>query len=256
MDKNPFALTLSFHIQDRIGQYDRVLIIDKSDATTSKLIFNGMDTLLSHLMPSAFVLVINNYYFTNISYMRLISRRICFPFLQKTYWNSNDTFEGLSSEGRERIMKPLIRRNWVEKGTKIYQPMFPTKGLFSGDSSDYNTDYVRKHSLYHSKGVGNIFIENKVGITEIKKDNLIDISPKYVHNDHVLLTNSSINILKWQNWIVENLFPDLNKLSAEKCKNIKEFYKTGIRFNNTVIGNYMTSLNFDKVSPQVDPPGK
>ena len=83
---NSVMVEPKFHIDSRIGQYDRMLIVEKSDGQKLKLNFSGVDTLSFALTPSAFTLIVNNFYFTNISYMFFLSRRLGFPFPEKTFF--------------------------------------------------------------------------------------------------------------------------------------------------------------------------
>ena len=240
LDQYLFTGSPNYYIQNRIGQFDRVLIVEKSNSKTPKLMFNGTDTILSYMMPSAFVLRINNFYFTNISYMFLISRRIGFPYPKKISWLSNNMFEGFLVDGRERIMSPLIRNNIADKGIRLYQVMFPTGGLLLGDGSNYNTAYVKKHSLYHSKGVGNIFLEMENKMTEITQDDFINLNPEHIQDDELLFAKSSINVLKWQNWLAENMFPEVSKLPSKARKDIKTRYRAGIKINKIAIRRFET----------------
>lgn len=241
-DGNWVNVAPNFYIENRIGQYDRMLIVEKSKGQKLKLNFGGVDTMSFALTPSAFTLIVNNFYFTNISYMFLLSRRLGFPFPEKTFFRSNSNqLEAEISEGRERIMLPIIRRVFCEKGTQILQPMF-AGGLFDVDLSYYESDYVRRHSMDHGKGVGNFFLEREGAFSECGKGDLINLSPKYVQDDRKLFIQSAINIFTWQNWLLK-LMPSLDRLPREEKRWVKERFRVGASLNNMLIKHHERILN-------------
>lgn len=236
-DNNSVMIEPNFHIDNRIGQYDRMLIVEKSDGQKLKLNFGGVDTSSFAITPSAFTLIVNNFYFTNISSMFFLSRRLGYPFPEKTFFSPNSNrFEAEFYEGRERIMRPVIRRVFYERGTKIYQPMFAGR-LIEGDLSFYKSNYVRRHSLDHRKGIGNLFVDREGYLAEYEHEALININPGYVHDDRKLHIQSVINILKWQNWLSE-LQPSLERLPREERQKVREDIKEDIRFNNLLIKHH------------------
>lgn len=241
LDKNYADVDPNFHIENRIAQYDRLLIIEKSDSTREKLNFGGVDNLAFSLMPSAFLLVVGNYYFTNISYMFLFHRRLGFPFPKNMYVQPDD--ERLVAEfsnGINRIMYPLLRKPIKEKGIVLYQPMF-RRGLVEGTNDKYNNDYVTKHSMNFDEGVGNIFIQNNGKLNEYSKEEIVNLTPAYVHEEEKLRMNSAINIREWQNWLTHQM-PSLDKLSVEQKKYVKQRFKTGVLINNLFIRHIKESL--------------
>lgn len=241
-DQNSVMVDPNFYIENRIGQYDRMLIIEKSDSRKIRLNFGGVDTLSFALTPSAFTLIVNNICFTNISYMFLVSRRLGFPFSQKTFFRpQSNQLESEISEGKERIILPVIRQAVRERGTKIYQPMF-AGGLFYGDLSYYDSGYVRAHSMDHEKGVGNLYIEREGKLSEYGKKGLINFNTSIIQDDRELLNQSSINILIWQNWLSEKLLPSLEQLSPEDRREIKERFRGAVRFNNLLIKHHEEKL--------------
>lgn len=111
LDKNYTDVEPNFHIESRMSQYDRMLIVEKSDSDRSKLNLGGVSSLSFSFTPSAFVLIVNNYYFTNISYMYLLHRRLGFPFPKEMYLQRDDErVEAYFSSGRNRIMRPRMRK--------------------------------------------------------------------------------------------------------------------------------------------------
>ncbi|RFA29935.1 hypothetical protein CAI21_08925 [Alkalilimnicola ehrlichii] len=241
LDKNYVDIEPQFAIASRMGQYDRMLCIEKSDGETKKLNFGGVDTVAFAFSPTAFVLIVNNYYFTNISHMFLISRRIGFPYPRSAYiLPDSDRLEIDLHPGRERMSLPLIRRRMKERGTVIYQPMFPG-GLVDGDMSIYDKPYVRKHSLDHAQGRGSLFLEVRNGLQELRPGQSISIEPHHVHDDWELFVSTAVHVCEWQNWLNSQL-PSMDKLSKAQQAYIKKRYGLARKLNNMLIRHHTSLL--------------
>jgi len=237
LDKNIANINPTFHISTRIGQYDRTLFISKSNSSKDKLNIGGPDTLSFAYTPSAFTLIVNNYYFTNISYYFLFSRRIGFPYPASINLLPDEKTEGRVeaniSGGKRRIMQPLIRFPVGPVCVEIYQPMFKG-GLIEGVIEEYYCDYVRENSLDFENGIGAIFKSEGTKITRHLGDENISLSPGYVYPDEILFFESAINVLKWQNHL-NTILPDLNLLPKEQRKNYKAIFARVSQINRYLI---------------------
>lgn len=203
LDKNYANVDPNFHIDTRIGQFDRLLFVEKTDSERSRLNFGGVDTFSFALTPSAFLLIINNLYLTNVSYMFFLSRRLGFPYPSSISMVPQSAHVKCDfAPGLGRIMKPVVRRPISEKGICFYQPMY-AGGLFREEPNDVyeNDEFVRAHSIDHAAGVGSIFVEDGVRFIELKAQDKIKVQPRPKHKDEEKFIQSSINILEWQNWI-------------------------------------------------------
>lgn len=235
LDKNYANIAPNFHIDGRIGQHDRMVIIEKSNIKRTRLNFSGVDCLSFSLAPSAFMLAVNNYYFTNISSSFLFANRIGFPYPSDQKLMPDGRLSFTCHGGTERIMRPLIRRPIRPGGVVLYQPMF--KGELIEPRIDlYETDYVRSHSLDFIKGIGNIYVEEDGALTERKSGEKFSIVPKIVRIDHRHRSESSINIFEWQNWLTSKL-PDLGEMDKRDQKNIKSQYNAARMMNNALISH-------------------
>lgn len=239
LDKNYADVEPKFHIQRRIGQSDRLLIIQKSDYQSQRLNFSGVEALTFALTPSAFTLIINNYYFTNISTGYLFAARIGFPFPKILSVSPDaDRIDCEFSTGNERIMRPFLRKAIREKGTRFYQPMYGNLLVSAGIESYYQSSkYVQEHSMVLDKGIGNIFEELADSVKEHDHDDSINLTPAITYPDHELMKQSSIEILEWQNWLT-TLIPSLEKLSPDQRQEIKSKFRTAVRINNKWIEHY------------------
>lgn len=241
LDKNIANVEPSFHIESRIGQYDRMLIVDKSDFRESRLNIGGTDTLCFAFTPSTLLLIINAYYFTNISSMFLCSRRLGFPYVKSIKLRpDSDDVEVDLVQGRERIMLPIMRKHISEIGARYYQPMFKG-GLMKGETPYYDSEYVRNHSMDAESGVGNIFKETPDGLIEYKKADKINIEPHVIQNEKFINVKSAINILEWQIWLQTDL-PDMSMLRSEQKKYVRNKFRIAKKYNESFINHYKGML--------------
>lgn len=240
LDKDYAKVDPNFHIETRISQSDRMLIVEKSDSDKSKLNLGGIDTLSFSLTPSAFVLIVNNYYFTNISYGFLLHRRLGFPYPDEMYIQSDGRIEMNFVHGRNRIMRPLLRKVIEENGNIFYQPMF-RGGLIEGHISGYDNDYVKSHSLSFENGTGNIFQEENGCLIEHKLGSSFLVKPSTTQKDKKIFIKSAINVLKWQNWLVQ-FMPKSDRLNRDHKNYVKKRFKTGVRVNEMFIQHHESGL--------------
>jgi hypothetical protein len=241
LDKDVADVDPNFHIETRLGQHDRLLIVEKSDYSGKRLNFVGVDTISFALTPSAFMLIVNNYHFTNVSSLFLCARRLGFPYAQSMRLHpGRDETEVQLANGRERVTRPIMRRGIAEKGSVIYQPMFKG-GLVEEIRELYDTEYVREHSLRFSDGVGNLFVESSAGVKEIYRHNEICLNPSKDQASRVLDIHSGINILEWQLWLHEEL-PNMDLLSQEQRRYIKARFGGADRINKALLQHYRKML--------------
>lgn len=241
LDKDIANVEPNFHIETRLGRHDRLLIVEKSDFSGKRLNFVATDTINFALTPSAFMLIVNNYHFTNISSLFLCARRLGFPYAERMrLLPGREETEVDLAEGRERVMRPVLRRGITERGDPIYQPMFKS-GLAEEMRETYDTGYVRNHSLNFSEGIGNLFIDSPAGVQEYSRDDMISLEPTKTQEVKRLNTLSGINVLKWQLWLHEAL-PSMELLSQEQRRYIKARFGGANRVNKMLIEHYRGML--------------
>lgn len=66
LGKNPFSISPNFHIANRAAK-DRAVVIYRADDQRTGLHFQGTNTPMFHHLPCCFTLVINEFYFFNVS---------------------------------------------------------------------------------------------------------------------------------------------------------------------------------------------
>lgn len=224
LDRRIVDVEPKFHIANRVGEYDRMLLVQKSNTKNKRINLIGVNSLSFAATPSVFGLAINDMYFTNISYNHLFSRRCGFPFPINEQWDPER--RGIICDlvgGIGRLMSPLVRRS-IPAGSKVfYQPMFGQKlGLVS---DAFNTEYVRSHCLDFNKGVGVIFESNNGVLTTHSEGSRFKVNPDYIHEEWELFPQATIEAYEWQNWL-HILQPGLDLLSKKE----RAEWKRGVAF--------------------------
>lgn len=152
---NPLGVNPKFPINGRIGTADRMLLISavRDESKILKGLMNvGVGTNLFHMQPSAFGLLVNNFFFLNISTQFLISNRLGFPYPREVeLLPNNEPFLYHVSSGTGKTRLPLLQlRLPFEHGSlcqAIYEPT-----LSENNKHHYETELV--HSLVNDTNCG------------------------------------------------------------------------------------------------------
>ncbi len=207
LSKNLLDVEPQFHIERRIGQFDRLLIVERYAPPAQRLNFGGTDSPAFGLTPSAFTLTVNDFHFTNVSYSFLVSRRLGFPYPSESHLVKDR--EGLMhtmQPARRRIMRPVLQRPIKERGVLLYQPMFP-QDLAEERCNYYDDPYVRANCLNYDAGIGALFMEtsaNAVRRLDNSEKVVLDPNANYGLEEHLL--RSVVSICDWQDWLTEGSF--------------------------------------------------
>lgn len=210
-----------FHIADRVGLKDRVLMIERIADFGKGLAFVGVATDLFLDSPSVFQLIIDNYVFTSASEHGLVSGKLGFPNVSKIH-KSDDRVKNYSdvTPGRNRAVHPVVMNMMASPmRTIIYQPIFRA---FNADQRQmWDNPYVRAHSLSFEHGVGGIFYQkNNNTVQYLDGESRVNISPKqdtpYCDVEKVYLRTLSL-----QNYVLENRI-DFKSVSdaSRRCYNV------------------------------------
>jgi hypothetical protein len=243
LNKNILDIDPNFHIETRIGQFDRLLCIERYKTTATRLNFAGTDTPAFAYMPSAFTLTVNDLQFTNLSYTGLVSRRLGFPYPSELALVPDQ--EGLLHTilpPRRRIMRPVVQRAAREKGVFFYQPMFP-QGLTTEPSTLYNDDYVRANSLNFQLGIGAVFIEEPGrGPRRLDNDDSVSIEPPCVYEAEEQLIRSAIEVCNWQDWLIQTGCT-MDRLTPEQRRYVRSKMSLALRVNGILREHHSSMLS-------------
>jgi hypothetical protein len=248
LDKNIADVEPTFHIAKRIGQHDRMLITERSDTASCRLNFVGVDTLCFALTPSAFMLIVNDFHFTNVSSLHLSSRRLGFPFSRSSrLLPDRDEVEVEMSSGIGRVMRPVLRRSINERGLIVHQPMFGTS-LADRPDELYDCDYVKLHSMDTARGIGNLFLETDSAVSEVGASEVVRFGTVARQSARRLHYLAGINILEWQLWLHTQI-PSMELLSSDQRRYVKRRFDTANSLNKVLIRAYRSRLAAMERSP-------
>ena len=219
LDKNPLGIRPGFYVQNRIRQYDRMLAIFKVEGNTKGLHFAGCETAAFASSPSCFSLHINNLCFLNMSYPNLLARRMGFPFPVKTYVMEDDEWSCSYSAGRNRIMRPILRKSLGIKGIELYQPIF--FGNVADEDNEglrrlYDTEYVRDNCISWEKGIGRIYIKRDSKVSAYTTYPSMEWLPERIHDFEELKLDIQLVTLECQLYIISKIVePSVEFVSGE-----------------------------------------
>jgi hypothetical protein len=240
LEKNAAEVTPKFHISDRIGLNDRMLAIYKQDSKRTAINIIGCDLMSFYYTPSCFTLRINNYWFLNISFNDLFSRRIGFPFPKERFSLENGLLMNDQVPGCNRIMIPLLKKTLGLKGTEIYQPMFKNFKQKPESISEYirlyDTEYVRNNSLSWENGVGKVFImqDNKLNHYPDKSSTLW--IPTITYEEMKIIMKMQIMTVELQEYI-DSLAPSTKLLSKESRLGYTKRRDLNRRYNKALVAS-------------------
>ncbi len=197
-------------ISTRVSNADRMVAIYKVNDSQKGIGFRGVNLPAFHYQPSCFGLIINNYYFLNISTHSLFSRRIGFPYITNHSYSNEEIYAGMVigelQKGIERIMFPLLRKRVFGSPVELYQPILDKSML----NTEFMTRYVSDNTLDINNGKGKIYFQDRTLGSSFFLDNgnsiLLDKLKKY--NRFELEYLFAKQILEYQNLIL-----DMNKIS-------------------------------------------
>jgi hypothetical protein len=231
LHNNPAGITPSFYIGQRLRASDRMLVIFKGNSDEKGLSFVGCDQLSFVYTPSCFCLRINNYWFLNISCHGLISRRIGFPYIAEPFLTDDGHIQGQFVAGRNRIMKPILKKLFSIQGTELYQPIFSGVGINTVIRKYYDTEYVRNNSMLWDEGIGKIFINSNSGLQEYPMSRSKIWIPSTTYAFKRLLFETQLLAFEWQTY-VDDLVPSFERMSKGNRQQMKRQKRLN-KYHNT-----------------------
>ena len=231
LNTNPLNIIPNFYIYKRIDIADRMLLIYKGDDKTKGINLVGVGTPFYNISPICFGLRINQFCFINLSTDFLFSRRLGLPYpIKKILVNRQGEVRLRMVEGMQRMLTPLIRKNYDISCTEIYQPIIRPEFLHS---SIYNNDYVRNYFDVPHSHLGKILINYKNRITEYSSVSEKQWLPENTHRQKELVTLAVREVLSFQEWLLDDM-PSCDDLDLETKEDFKGYKQWIKRFNKTM----------------------
>lgn len=231
LNKDFFKITPNFFISQRKGSADRILIIEKSTDGGKGISFLGTTTPAFAHIPSVFSFIVNDFFFFNMSFQYLLSRRIGFPYPDILHFVPNDfrLYTNIQP-GHSRIMRPLLRKKFRINGTELYQPMFHQEINTDDLKQYYDLEYVRKNSLNWDDGEGTIFIKCDDQYMDYRcADNSLWMpTPRITSSE--LHKKFALEAINWQIHLITD-GPSFDLLSKEEQQNRKHLMHSCVDIN-------------------------
>lgn len=151
------SLDPKFYIDDRMGQKDRALFIYKCKGNLKGINMMGPGGMLFSMIPSCFLLRINNYVFLNISNDALLLKDLGYPYVTIKSMDSDGNLCGTITVGSGTVNQDLLSEYKIRTTSKaIFQPIFKQ----FEDICQSKDTYVVSNSLEQSEGMGAIYIKD------------------------------------------------------------------------------------------------
>lgn len=243
LDNNAADIEPNYHITFRVGIYDRMSAIYKANDDMERISFIASNTPAFQYYPSCFTLVINKYYFFNLSSQFLFSRRIGFPYPKTQLYDPTIKKVAVDLDhSRNRVMYPLIRKSIWDPCKQIYQPMFSSPE-FSDELKNeyYDNEYIRSNSLDWHNGVGCIYLQHNGKIINYSQcHNKSWIPEKGLDRD--IIEEEIVNqTLDFQIYMM-GITPITDSLTEEHKKYIEMQLTFAKRFNKALVKEYNKTI--------------
>lgn len=234
LDKDFYGIEPKFHINTRIRNKERMVLIYKTYDNQKGLNSTAVNTPFFAYSPTCFGLLINKFYFINLSTDFLIARRLGLPFPTKKALDQQERIFLNMQKGLERIIMPLIRISYDKSCTEIYQPIIPEEIKHWLNFNAYKTAHAKK--FFKSSRIGKVLIKvsGKHIIEFPTKKSSIWI-PKIEHSRHEAEYIATKTVLILQNYLLSD-WPSFDGIeNEEKRKSLKKGFSRIIQVNNLLL---------------------
>lgn len=237
----------NFFIKQRVGLFDRALIIQQTDCDFKRINFIGADTISFNFAPSVFNLIINNFYFTNISSLSFLSQRLGFPYINEMIAmpGRKGVYQSIFSPGNGKRRKLVINEAFQpDESLTIFQPIL----------CEFPFEYKERFRLQHQqllnetfldfkKGIERVFIESKdINCRPISNEECVILKPKKILDDYEHSLRNPINLLKLQNKISDTSHINRSQLSNNEKKLFNIDSVLSLSHNNILLESYNNQL--------------
>jgi len=239
LDKNVLEIDPKFHIAQRVGLKDRMLVVTKA-RFGKRLTFFGINTLAFGYMPSCFGITINDTTLLNVSYEYLLAERLGFPYpVEHDQHFSGDSVVKITG-GKETIALPPLNLHVTACGTAIHQVMY--KNWQASEASDvWTSEHVKDHSLDHELGMSVPFLELESGqVSRVKTAGSREWVPKHVFDtnaksaQYVASFCLDIQSMLWRKWVDFIADSEEKKLAKEYEEAMQGDIKSFRKFIDTM----------------------
>lgn len=123
LQKNFLVIDPHMAIAERVDRSDRLVFIYRSVERTEGVHILGANVPAFQYLPVCFGLIVNDLGFLNASTDFLLARRLGLPHGTAERWGKWPSLIYRFEPPREQVMLPVLRGNWGDQCTRVYQPM-------------------------------------------------------------------------------------------------------------------------------------
>lgn len=173
LSKNALGVEPKFHIDQRIRQKDRLLVINDFNNANVGLTLIGVNSPFFHWYPTCFGIIINNKIFTNASTDFLVSHNLGLPYPKDGYvYSEHRMTEFELLKGKHKLNKRMFRFNFLQPYTILGQSIVIPE-LVKSRSDLYSCEYVERSWQKEEQGLGKVFCEINNNLEWLDEDDEI-----------------------------------------------------------------------------------
>jgi len=247
LDRNVWGVVPHFHIQTRIGEADRALMIYRATGDTKGLHFAGVRTPAFAHCPSCFTLVVNGVFLQNVSHQFALAKQMGLPYPHRMEIAEDESLRAVLMPGTASLRLPVFEFRYDDTCTVIAQPMFPRCASTTENAETaalYDTDYVRGMTLRSNRAIPLLCNRGRASFCPLEPSSAW-FDDRTVELDDLLLRNA-IQTLRIQNHIIQSV--SMSKDMPEERKRASEFeFAQCVNANDRVIAH----LVHERLAPQI-----
>lgn len=236
-------MTRQFHIDSRVGTRDRLVYVYRDVEPIKGIALAGIESPIFRLMPSCFVLSINNLHLFNVSNNGLLARRMGLPYeTSKKLCRDREGYLADVVEGTGAIEMPVVPIPTFPGGAEIYQPIIPREMLASDKGSHYNTPYVRSMCQDATAGMGKVFYKSGNELFEFPTQPGTQWDNAVLDAKHSRLAGTGLMCGEWQDTLYSEV-PSMENLTPEQVEYINGLVSSTRRLHETIMNHFRNQVN-------------
>ena len=239
-------LNPNFHISQRTGVKDRLLVINKSSDNTKGIGVIGTQTPVFMISPSCFTLIINDYSFLNFSYESLVSKNLGFPYCAKYRYLNGKEREGEIVKGTGTVTRPILNGDLANPSIKIYQSINEITYEVFEESKKSNFIIENSIMITPQKIKSKLFVidDNSGELGFIRNDTMLALKFSKIYPNDTLHLALSIFTHEHQNQCLTTLLPNLEALENAEKEDLKNYFNDALQINEKEIRNRRKHLTY------------
>lgn len=209
-----------FHINSRVATRDRLVYLYRDTEPIKGIALAGIESPIFRVMPSCFVLSINDLHLFSVSNNGLLARQMGLPYeTGKKLCREREGYLAEIVEGTGVIEMPVVQPSVFPGGVEIYQPIIPQEMLASDKKSLYETPYVESMCQDAASKVCKVFYKRDSDIQEFPIQPGTEWDIAVPDTKHSRLAGTAMMCGEWQDALYSEV-PSMDDLTPEQVEYI------------------------------------